>query len=45
MTKAEWGWMDDPQEETMYTCKMCDYPISREGYCSTECFDADIDDE
>ena len=45
MSVQEWGWIDDPEDEVEHTCKMCDEPISKEGYCSTECFEADIDDE
>jgi hypothetical protein len=45
MSVQEWGWIDDPEQEVEHTCKMCDEPISKEGYCSTECFEADIDDE
>ena len=45
MSTQEWGWIDNPEDEIEHTCKMCDTPMSREGYCSTECFNSDIDDE
>lgn len=45
MSAQEWGWIDDPENEVEYTCRVCDAPMSKDGYCSTECFEADIDDE
>jgi hypothetical protein len=43
MSVQEWGWIDDPEEEAEHTCKMCGEPMFKDGYCSTECFEADLD--
>jgi len=43
MSVQEWGWIEDPENYDFFTCKMCDAPMSKEGYCSTECFEADLD--
>lgn len=45
MSIQEWGWIDNPEDEVEFTCNMCGEPTYKEGYCSTECFEADIDDE
>ena len=41
MSVQEWGWIDNPEEEVEFTCNMCGEPTYKEGYCSTECFEAD----
>ena len=41
MSVQEWGWIDDPEDEVEHTCKMCDAPMTKEGYWGITHFASD----
>lgn len=44
MNYDDWK-LETPEEEKEYECNFCGNPINEEGYCSKECYIADVDED